>query len=297
LTLLSKLKTVLGLTLADAPLISVVLHFRKALTLSDETLHQAVTRAWGRDVSKDLNEYIATKSLCFIKFEEIVLLLTNTRKPYCPQQYIEQALAEFPELRQKKIVKEHRAFLSIDLLTPKSPGRSAKNGCYRRMCRLAAEFVDDNCMGVYFPETGHLRPYDSEVKDALRSESPLREVTKWGLPPVMPIEADDPRLQAAVGQARRDWLAFVHAFQNGKPNESFGVKAFFTDGKCGEWMWIAVSSIDGEAVRGNLGNTPVDVTGIKEGDPVTVQASEIGDWVYSDGKKLVGGFSLALDEG
>jgi uncharacterized protein YegJ (DUF2314 family) len=293
----AKLKLFLGLQPPEPPLISVVLHFRQSISLSDEALHAAITRAWGRDVRKDLNEYITRlPPICFVKFDGMMLLLSNVRKPYCPAEYLAEALKEFPELRQKKVAREHKAFLSIDLQNPKAPEKSLKDDCYRRMCRLAAEFVDDNCMGVYFPETGHLRPYDGEMKNALRSGQPLQEITKWGEAPVVLIEDDDPRLQAAVAEARRSWPDFVHAFQRRSPNQSFSVKALFTDGRHGEWMWVAVSSVDGEAIQGKLGNTPVDVRNVREGDPVTIRASEIGDWVYNAGERIVGGFSLAPPE-
>jgi len=294
MTFLSGLKSLLGSPPAEPPLISVVLHFRQPITLPDELLRTAITRAWGRDVRKDLNEHIVNRApICFVKFDGMVLLLSNAAKPYCPAEYLEQALSEFPEMRQKKIVKEHKAFLAIDLQDPRAPRKSVKDQCYRRMCRLAAEFVDDNCMGVYFPETGHLRPNDTQVKSALSGDRPLQEMTEWGEPPVVLIEDHDPRLQEAVTQARRRWTDFVQAFEAGLPNEGFAVKALFSDGEAGEWMWVAVSSINAEEIRGTLGNSPVNVLSVHEGDSVTVQASEIGDWVYSDGKQLVGGFSLA----
>jgi uncharacterized protein YegJ (DUF2314 family) len=297
LTLLSKFKSLLGFAPAERPLISVVLHFHRPMPLPDEVLHTAITRSWGRDVRKDLNEHIVNRPpICFIKFEGAVLMLSNVRKPYCPAEYLEQALSEFPELRQKKVVKEHKAFLSIDLQSPEAPRKSVKDEWYRRMCRLAAEFVDANCMGVYFPETRHLRPYDGEVKNALRSQRPLQEMTKWGEPPVVLIEEDDPRLQAAVGEAQLRWPDFVQAFQRRRPNQNFSVKALFTDGEHGEWMWVVVSAIKGEAIQGKLGNTPVEVRGLHVGDPVTIQASEIGDWVYGNGKEIVGGFSLSPPE-
>jgi uncharacterized protein YegJ (DUF2314 family) len=293
LTLLSKFRSLLGFPPAERPLISVVLHFREPMPLTEGVLHAAVTRAWGRDVRKDRKEYISSlPPICFVKFDGMMLLLTNTKKPYCPAEHLEQALSEFSELRQKKIVTEHKAFLSIDLQDPKDLRKSVKDDCYRRMCRLAAEFLNDNCMGVYLPETGHLRPYDGEVKHALRSDRPLKEITKWGEAPVIVIEDDDPRLQAAVAEARRRWPDFLQALNGRSPNQDFGVKAFFTDGEHGEWMWVAVSSIDGEAIQGKLGNAPVEVRDVHEGDTVTVQTSAIGDWIYSSGEQLVGGFSL-----
>lgn len=263
------------------------------MPLSDEALHAAVTRAWGRDVREDLNERIVNRHpICFVKFDGMMLALANARKPYCPAEYLEQALSEFPEMRQKRVVKEHRAFLAIDLQSPKAPRKSAKDDCYRRMCRFAAEFVDENCMGVYLPETGHMRPYDGEVVKALRSEQPLRELENWGTPPVMPIEDDDPRLLAAVAEARRRWPEFLQAFQRREPDQTFSVKAPFTDGEKTEWMWVMVSSLAEEVLEGNLGNAPVEVRNVREGDRVTVRVSEIGDWVYQDGMNLIGGFSL-----
>lgn len=64
-------------------------------------------------------------------------------------------------------------------MSPKDPAKAMKSECYRRMARLAAEFLDANCMGVYIPESGHMRPYDDCVMQALRSDHPLRELDKW----------------------------------------------------------------------------------------------------------------------
>jgi hypothetical protein len=150
------------------------------MLLPDEVLHAAITRAWGRDVREDLNEHIVTgATICIVKFDGVVLILRNTAKPYCPAQYLEQALAQFPDERQKRVASEHKAFLTIDLLSPKDPTKAKKNECYRRMAHLASEFVDANCLGIYIPESGHMRPYDDHVMEALRSDRPLRELEKW----------------------------------------------------------------------------------------------------------------------
>jgi hypothetical protein len=150
------------------------------MPLSDEALHTAVTRAWGRDVREDLNEHIVTRRrICFVKFDGIVLMLTIGARPYCPAEYLEQALAQFPDERQKRVAREHRAFLTIDLRSPKDPTKAMKNECYRRMARLASEFIDANCLGIYIPESGHMRPYDDRVMEALRSDRPLLELEKW----------------------------------------------------------------------------------------------------------------------
>lgn len=94
-------------------------------------------------------------------------------------EYLEQALAPFPDGRQKRVAREHKAFLTIDLMSPKDPTKAMKDKYYRRMALFASEFADSNRLGIYIPETGHMRPYDDHVIEAPRSDRPLRELEKW----------------------------------------------------------------------------------------------------------------------
>lgn len=179
-SLISKISEIVGVQAKAPELISVVLNFKQPALLTEERIRTAIGLAWGRDVREDLNEHVVNgPPICFVKIYEMVLLLTNSDKPCCPAEYLEQALAQFPDERQKKVAREHNAFLTIDLLNPKNPREGTKLECYRRMAHLASQFVDDNCLGVYIPETGHMRPYNKDVIKALRSERPLREIEKW----------------------------------------------------------------------------------------------------------------------
>lgn len=111
-------------------------------------------------------------------------------------------------------------------------------------------------------------------------------------PPVMLIEDDDPQLKAAVEEARPRWPEFILAFEQRQPNQTFAVKKLFRDGEQREWMWVHVSSLTAELIKGKLGNTSASVQNVREGDHVVVGVSEIGDWVHPRGEGLVGGFSL-----
>ena len=84
------------------------------------------------------------------------------------------------------------------------------------------------------------------------------------------------------------------AFNNRKPGEEFSVKALFSDGKNGEWMWVSVDSIEDGDISGSLENSPVDVRDVSRGDQVRVRAAEIGDWVYSRNGIDHGGFRRIL---
>ena len=136
-------------------------------------------RAWGRPPREALKESVVVRPpLCFINFDGMVLMLTNAGRPYCPPEHLEQALAQFPEKRQKRVAREHKAFMTIDLLAPKTPTSTERNSCYRRMAWLAAELLDDNCLGVYVPETSYMRPNDDQLLKALRSDRPLVEIER-----------------------------------------------------------------------------------------------------------------------
>jgi uncharacterized protein YegJ (DUF2314 family) len=281
---------------SEDPLISVVLVFRNPIRLTDERLHRAIVSAWGRDTRKDADEYVVNKPpIGFIKFEGMLLQINNVGRPYCTEEYRKhQAAEEFKEMRQLKVVLEHRAFFTVDLMHPKNPKRTVKQECYRRMCSLAAEFVDDNCMGTSFPETGHLRPYDVGLKDALRNDRPLEAITEWERVPVILIDEDESKLRAATEEARRRWPEFVGAFHSRRDGQIFSVKAPFRDGEEVEWMWVTVSEITEDAVEGSLGNAPVNLHNIRESDHVRLPISAIADWAYAVDKNLIGGFSLKV---
>jgi uncharacterized protein YegJ (DUF2314 family) len=70
----------------------------------------------------------------------------------------------------------------------------------------------------------------------------------------------------------------------------------FRDGEKTEIMWIEVTGIDGDTVRGTLANQPALLTTLKQGDPVTGAISNLSDWIYTDPvtEQPVGGFLLEL---
>lgn len=77
-------------------------------------------------------------------------------------------------------------------------------------------------------------------------------------------------------------------------SELFSVKAPFRDGREVEWMWITLFEMTEDAVEGYLGNAPVNLHNVRQGDRVRVPVSSVVDWVYVVGDKMVGGFSLKV---
>src|SRR5690349_63037 len=163
---IQRLTRLLGFKRDKDELIAVVLLLKRPAVLTDEMLHAAIVHAWGRDTDETQNEYVVNEKLLgFIKFEQLILMFNNVPRPYVENK--DKMAESFHERRLRNITQDHTAWMSFDLMHPGSPDVAQKQQCYRRMCRLASEFLDENCLGIYLTETGTLRPHDGTLKDAL----------------------------------------------------------------------------------------------------------------------------------
>jgi uncharacterized protein YegJ (DUF2314 family) len=116
---------------------------------------------------------------------------------------------------------------------------------------------------------------------------------------VVQIDEDDPRMAAAVLEAKKRLTEFTKAFAKARDGWQFSVKAPFSekDSEESEYMWVHVSRVDFDAVHGTLLNDPEFVKSFKYDDVVRVPMDQIVDWVYSDGENPVGDFTAkVLDE-
>lgn len=93
-----------------------------------------------------------------------------------------------------------------------------------------------------------------------------------------------------TGQAR--WPEFASAFVAGE-GDAFSVKVPITVEEVTEHIWVDVSAIDGETVRGELGNEPMNLAGLRLGSAVTVARADVEDWVIQRGNGYEGGFSVS----
>ena len=62
-------------------------------------------------------------------------------------------------------------------------------------------------------------------------------------------------------------------------------------------MWIEVEEADFERATGRLLSRPLALARPRQGDAVSVLASEISDWSYVDGEAKAGSFSDAILRG
>ena len=106
--------------------------------------------------------------------------------------------------------------------------------------------------------------------------------------------ANDPAMNAAIARAQATSAEFVRAFHEHKPGttEFYVKKPYPTPSGSKEHMWIAVSDEKNGVLTGTVANKAEETREVKNGQQVTLNISEISDWKYQDGKKLVGGYTI-----
>ena len=107
---------------------------------------------------------------------------------------------------------------------------------------------------------------------------------------------NDAAMDRARQKAQQTYAQLVAALANPKPEYSaFAVKKPFpAPGDGWEHIWINQLTWDGSAFHGVVDNEPVDTTAVKYGDHVTVRPDELSDWMYQDGRRLVGGYTIRV---
>jgi uncharacterized protein YegJ (DUF2314 family) len=179
------------------------------------------------------------------------------------------------------------------------PDQQPRESAYPHIGKLVAEFADEDCLAVLAPETSKIVPYDSSLEESLRSKEPLRLFDFPAKVPVIEVPDDDPRMKKAVKEARRRWPEFVTAFEQRELDDFFSIKAPIREGENCEFMWVNATAIEGERIFGTLGNDPVLLKKVRDGDRVVVSVADLNDWMYikKGAEDYVGGFTVKVLSG
>ena len=276
------------------PPTSIVLLLRKPRTLERTTVSRIVSSTF--DVAFDEDDPDATE---FVVGEEPSFIANVQGYVFVfhcfPQPYFDDmtaAAAAIRELRIRKAFSQHRAWMSVDLLAAPE-GKDTKEA-YQYIGKMASALVDEDCVAILAPETGAVNVADEEVIAGLSGPDPLKAIAELVYPAMVDISDDDPRMKAAVAEARRKWPQFVKAFEGRKEGEIFAVKTPFTEGKDTEFMWTQVTAIEGGAIHGILDSDPVHITRLKAGDRVQVKLEDLNDWNYIRDGRMHGGFTIKV---
>jgi uncharacterized protein YegJ (DUF2314 family) len=199
-----------------------------------------------------------------------------------------RASESFPELRLRKAIKDHQAWLSMDI----AQAEAATPEAYRVAARVLANLIDADCVALFHPPLARWVPCSMDETVAnLRSDDPIAAVFgEMSQAPVIPIEEDDPRLIAAGNEARQRFAEFESAFQN-KDGSHFAIKMKLASGDNAEHIWVEVDRITEGRIEGRLGNDPVDLGDWKLGSKVELEVDRVEDWVFQRRGEMVGLFT------
>ena len=277
-------------------LISIVALLREPVEFDPAVLAKVAGKAWKADLGDGEAEgedgFVAAAGIVnTIVHNDRMFLINSFPTPYVDD--VEKAADGIPDLRIARLFREHQAWFSCDALgVDRSTPEKEVRDWYRRLGRLMAGLVDENCLLVYLPDTGLAYPINEDTETALRSKDPVAALQETLTAPIVEVSEDDPRMKKAVAAARDGWPGFVAAYEAGA-GENFAVKAPVTRSGNTEFIWITVTAIEGETIYGELANDPNDLGPLRLGSKVTVPVADLNDWGYVDADgNFKGGFTL-----
>jgi uncharacterized protein YegJ (DUF2314 family) len=276
-------------------LISFVALLREPVTFDPAVLARLAGKAWDADLGDGTSEgpdgFVACAGIVnTIVFRGRMLLINSFPRTYCED--VDGTSESIGDLRIRSLFREHKAWFSCDALgvDRRTPEKEVR-GRYRRLAKLFAELLDENCLLIFLPDSDQAFAINEDTMEALRSKDPVGRLQDTLTVPIIQVADDDPLMKKAVATARRDWPKFVAAFE-AKAGENFSVKAPVTAGGNTEFIWIEVTTIEGDRIYGKLGNEPGNLGSLELGSKVSVPVADLNDWGYLDGGKMVGGFTV-----
>ncbi|MGI9472512.1 MAG: DUF2314 domain-containing protein [Rubripirellula sp.] len=269
----------------DHKMLSFVALLKEPQLVETLILANAAQKAWGADLGDDTHEgedgFVVGESPSFVIQHQGQMILVNSfADTYVPDP--EQAANSIADLRLRGLFTEHRAWISCDAMGIESLDDVEEvRGWYQRLGPLLSELVDDNCLAIFLPQTNQLFANMEETLDMLKSDDPLAALHEEAPVPVIQISDDDPRMIAAVQEARDRWPEFLSAFEQ-KAGENFGVKVPISAGGNTEFIWSEVGAVEQGIIYGRLANEPMNLGDLKLGSQVRARIEDLNDWAYID---------------
>ena len=276
----------------ESPMLSLVLLQRSQKFLEDTVLAKVVEAAWGGSYSTDDEDgdgfVVGETPLFILKSDQGMYLLHNRDCPYWED--VPSVVQEVGELRLKKAIEDHSAWLSIDAVdTDKDID---EDECYRKLAELAVELADEDTLAIYQPQSGVTRAWSNELANSLISSAVSEALAVTVEVPVIPVADDDPAMARAISEAKRRWPEFQSAFkEKSEACSKFSVKAKVTLGENTEHIWLEVIGLEPNFIHGKLANAPVALGDLQIGSQVEVHIDDMSDWCFMRGETLVGLFS------
>ncbi len=279
-------------------MISLVALLREPVEFDPAVLARIASKAWNADLGNGSSPgedgfVVVTGPVNTIVHDTRVYLVNSVPRPYVEDT---EAVAEtIADLRIRGLFSEHRAWFSCDAMGVDGTTTAAEiSEWYRRLARLLAEVLDQNCLLIWVPDTGRAYPINDDTERALLSDDPLAALQETLPAPVTGIAADDPSMQQAVEKAREEWPRFVAAYESAA-GENFAIKAPISHLDATEFIWLKVTALEGDRIYGTLENEPANLGPLKLGSKVSATLADLNDWYYIDPQgTMQGAFTVAL---
>ena len=279
-------------------MLSIVALLSEPITIDPTVLAHMASKAWNADMgdgnSEGADGFVACAGIInMISHDGRMIMINNFAQPYV--ENVEEAAESISDLRLRSLFAQHKAWFSCDAMgvDPSTTDEDVRDW-YQRLGKLFAELLNEQCLAIYLPDMRRAYPIIDETIDALRSDDVVTALQDALPAPMVGIADDDPSMVAAVQKARDEWPRFVAAFE-ARDGSEFAVKAPVTRGDATEYIWIAVTALEGERVYGTLANEPAHLGALKLGSKVAVPIAELNDWCYLDAsEKPVGAFTVEV---
>jgi uncharacterized protein YegJ (DUF2314 family) len=101
------------------------------------------------------------------------------------------------------------------------------------------------------------------------------------------------KMDAAMDAAFAKLDDFIAVVAKPRPTQQeFAVKFLIEEGDEGEYLWMNEVKHEGKAFSGKLANVPQVTKKHKMGDPLKIKEDDVVDWMYVEGGKLKGGYTI-----
>jgi uncharacterized protein YegJ (DUF2314 family) len=277
-------------------LISFVALTSETIEMDPAVLAQVAGKVWKADLGDGSSHgpdgfVVGVGPMTTIVHGERMYLINSIPRPYIDD--VEKHADGIPDLRIRELFRQHQAWFSCDAMgVDGRTDEATVRDWYKRLGRLFAQLLDERALLIFLPDSSLAFPINEETEAALRSKDPVGALQETLTVPVIEVKDDDPLMLKAVKTARETWPKFVAAFES-QAGENFAIKAPVTRGGNTEFIWITVTTIEGDRVYGTLANDPANLGSLKFGSKVSVQRDELNDWGYMDPKgNFIGGYTI-----
>jgi uncharacterized protein YegJ (DUF2314 family) len=281
-------------------LLSIVVLLKGPKYLDASLIATAARRAWKADLGdgdvEGRDGFVVGVEISYMVMNQgRMALVNNFPSPYVPDA--NNVAAGIVDGRLSRLLAAHQTWFSCDALGVErdTPAEDIQDW-YRYLGKLCAELLDDDCLAVYLPDSDRLFECDATTAARLRAGDVPAALDDGRQSPVIHIPDDDPRMVAAVAEARRRWPEFVAAFET-QTGRNFSAKIPITREGHTEFIWLDVTALEHNIVYGALGNEPMNLPGLKLGSRVKAKVQKVNDWCYMDhAGDLIGGFTVKVLE-